>query len=388
MVNPNSNISSSSDDDYTTDSSSSVQPTRPVAKPAQAPNRDFQKILEKKGQKKSPLQKYRKLEEKSEVSVDDVADEGEDSKPSLSSLYAKQNANSSDLDSGSDDDTLADGSSFSSKSALNAKSPLNATPSKGLASLTDSADSTGDTSEVSVDDSEAPKVKDSPFNLYKQMTTSTKEDIRNSKKAEAWTVESDISPAARAKAKNELKNKSGNTKLQTEQQDIAFIVPQGTMQQDQGSNTNFAQVPVNLRGGDITIAARIQEIVDQINKEIYTLDNKGSTDTIIDINRPGDIFNNARVVITSFDSAAKEYNLSFENLTPKAKQILDFNMGSLRDDLREKGFATAIHIVTTTTLIEHHIPGENLGQNSKDESQQGRQQREKRKQQYPEEEEA
>lgn len=114
----------------------------------------------------------------------------------------------------------------------------------------------------------------------------------------------------------------------------------------------------NIHAIENSIAAKAEaehttpvwQIVDKIVEEMYTLEKSGQTDTVITLKHPP-IFEGAQIVVTSFDSAKKEFNLAFENLTNNAKNLLDTNLAALTRDLHEKGYVT--HIVTTSTSSEH-----------------------------------
>ncbi|NGX41889.1 MAG: hypothetical protein K940chlam7_00163 [Chlamydiae bacterium] len=98
-------------------------------------------------------------------------------------------------------------------------------------------------------------------------------------------------------------------------------------------------------------AQNMQEIIDQIIDKLYTLKVDGKTDTLITLKHPP-LFAGSSVVVTAFDTAKGEFNITFENLTQAAKQILDLkqNQESLKFGLEQKGYT--VHIVTTTTLSE------------------------------------
>lgn len=109
-------------------------------------------------------------------------------------------------------------------------------------------------------------------------------------------------------------------------------------------------------------AQELQEIVDQIVSKLYTLSSKGKTDTLIKLQHPP-LFAGSSVVITSFDSAKGEFNITFENLTQAAKQMMDMqeNQNSLKFALEQKGYT--VHMITATTLAEttHLVEGQSQG---------------------------
>lgn len=100
-----------------------------------------------------------------------------------------------------------------------------------------------------------------------------------------------------------------------------------------------------------TTFSNIQEIVDQIVTNIYTLKVEGKTETLITLKHPP-LFEGANLVITAFDTAKGEFNIAFENLTQMAKHFLEMqdNQNALRLALEDKGYV--VHIITTTTITE------------------------------------
>ncbi|MGA8165225.1 MAG: hypothetical protein WB791_09415 [Waddliaceae bacterium] len=102
------------------------------------------------------------------------------------------------------------------------------------------------------------------------------------------------------------------------------------------------------------IAPHLREIVDQLIDKLYIMSREGRSDTLITLKHPP-ILSGSNLVITEFDTAKGEFNLTFENLTQAAKQLLDAqeNQQSLRFALEQKGFV--MHILTTTTQTETQI---------------------------------
>lgn len=146
-----------------------------------------------------------------------------------------------------------------------------------------------------------------------------------------------------------LKNEKGREPIQfttREQPDLSSINPlaANTFAIEPSSNV---EAPAPPR----TVSANIQEIVDQIIANLYTLSRDGKTETLVTLKHPP-LFDGANLVIKAFDSAKGEFNISFENLTQAAKQILDArdSQNSLRLALEDKGFV--VHIITATTITE------------------------------------
>lgn len=131
-------------------------------------------------------------------------------------------------------------------------------------------------------------------------------------------------------------------------------------------------------------AQELQEIVDQIVSKLYTLSSEGKTDTLIKLKHPP-LFAGSSVVIRSFDSAKGEFNITFENLTQAAKQMLDMqeNQNSLRFALEQKGYT--VHILTATTQSEITQLAEGQGLERERQDQEDDSSRERQKQEQEEE---
>lgn len=136
---------------------------------------------------------------------------------------------------------------------------------------------------------------------------------------------------------------------------------------------NIQQDTHDLKTGALS---QLKDIVEQIIRRLSVLEHNGKTDTIIILKHPP-LFDGAQVVITSFSSATREFNLAFENLHPDAQKLINDNINSLRIALAEEGSVKAIHIVTTTTLVEHHLPDfRDAERREKEEEGRGKQQQE------------
>jgi GTP-dependent phosphoenolpyruvate carboxykinase len=67
------------------------------------------------------------------------------------------------------------------------------------------------------------------------------------------------------------------------------------------------------------------------------------------------LFAGTTIVVTAFDNAKNEFNISIENLTQAGKQMMDQenNRNNLLLALEQKGYA--VHILSTTTLTETRV---------------------------------
>lgn len=128
----------------------------------------------------------------------------------------------------------------------------------------------------------------------------------------------------------------------------------------------------------------VQQLVDAIVKAVTTVEVQGKTDTIVTLKQPPD-FANANLILTSYESAKGEFNIRFENLTPKALMDLQLNQESLLSTLQQKGYT--VHMVITTTQIETpQIATAQSQQTSRDSEQQQEKQEQQRRRQKEEEE--
>lgn len=115
----------------------------------------------------------------------------------------------------------------------------------------------------------------------------------------------------------------------------------------------------------------IQEIIDRIAKEVSALEMNGKSETVVTLKGP--LFDQSRLILTQFDSAKGQFNITIDNLTQAAKNVLDMNQNTLIENLSKKGYM--VHIVTTTTTIEAtqvdltQLSQDDARQNNQDQSQ-------------------
>jgi hypothetical protein len=154
------------------------------------------------------------------------------------------------------------------------------------------------------------------------------------------------------------------------QPDLAYVNPLST-----GGSVQSAQI---AQKQESTLPARsLQEIVDQIVDEVYTLESKGQTDTVITLkNIP--LFDQVKVTVSAYDSANGQLNIEFSNLTQNAKRILDMNLDGLRSALLDNRNITAIPMLITTTIETPRIEqkeGFSQERNREDQENSGQQRR-------------
>lgn len=197
--------------------------------------------------------------------------------------------------------------------------------------------------------------KDSPFSVFGQMAS--KPEAPKEKKVELPPVyaaetlsQSETFPGLPKEKGTEKESTDKVTgRFDVEQHDLSYVNPVITPVQADVQTTKTETERVR----PVISPQEVKEIVDRIAKELYTLTQAGRTDTVIILQHPP-MLNKVQVVITEFDSAAKQLNLSFENLTGPAKQLLDNQMESLKKALSDEGIKT--QMITTTTEIIHTVP--------------------------------
>lgn len=102
----------------------------------------------------------------------------------------------------------------------------------------------------------------------------------------------------------------------------------------------------------VTHTINLQEIVDQILDNIYTLKVNGQTETVMTLRQPP-IMEGSTLTLTSFDTARGQFNVTFSDLSAAAKDLIDNQMAqrTLQRALEEKGYT--IHIVIVSTGSEN-----------------------------------
>lgn len=140
------------------------------------------------------------------------------------------------------------------------------------------------------------------------------------------------------------KKEKFTTRFATEQPDLSYVNPMAP------NNQQMAVADVKVEKPAST-AADLKALIDQIVDKAYQMELNGRTETTVTLKHPP-LFAGANLIITGFDTARGEFNVSFENLTQAAKHVLDLqaNQESMRLALEQKGYA--VHIITTTTLVE------------------------------------
>lgn len=196
-----------------------------------------------------------------------------------------------------------------------------------------------------------PKKPESPSNVFGKMTTK-------------GTKYPSAAVAASHAAKVENKKENFTSRFATEQSDLSYVNPMAL--------TTQAMQEIDMKTEKATLpVSNIQDIINQLVDKVAEMKDQGRTDTVVTLKQPPTLAG-ANLVVTAFDSAKGEFNISFENLTQAAKNLLDqrANQQSLKLALEEKGYA--VHIITTTTLVENRPIETSSMQQDRENSREGR----------------
>jgi hypothetical protein len=145
--------------------------------------------------------------------------------------------------------------------------------------------------------------------------------------------------------------RSENTQFVEEKPDLASVAPAPPIRIHEQIAPIAKTETAKPAGPDYKT---IQQIIDQIVDKIYLVKENGRSDTTIVLKNPP-LLEGVKVTISSFESARGQYNITFENLTQMAKDVLDFqaNRDALKLALDNKGIV--VQMITTTTTYDQPI---------------------------------
>lgn len=133
-----------------------------------------------------------------------------------------------------------------------------------------------------------------------------------------------------------------------EQPDLAASAPPTNFVSPLATISHAVQAPQRPVG----ITPELQEIIDQIEKGVYIeKGNTGETQTIIPLKGP--IFANANLIVTESAHAKGEMNITLDNLTAQAQQLINLHKGEIINDLANKNIV--VHIFMTSPVQETKI---------------------------------
>lgn len=211
----------------------------------------------------------------------------------------------------------------------------------------------------------------SPADIYGKLAASEKKvtkesNVDSGEKVDDLTVDEDKDEKVDFDADVPVAPVKPNytTRFSTEQTDISYVNPLAAASNQPSVNLSISNEKL------VVPVSNIQEIINQMIEKVTEMKNTGSTETVVTLKHPP-MFEGAKIVVTAFDSAKNEFNISIENLTQAGKQLMDqeANKNNLLLALEQKGYA--VHIFNTTTVTENRV-ADALPQ--QDQQQQGRQQ--------------
>lgn len=169
----------------------------------------------------------------------------------------------------------------------------------------------------------------SPFDLARELKDSTHEEEEDSH-----------SPSESSMATLEKKRRENDIYSGIEQPDLSSSINLASPQTVSGASSIENKTP-------LLSTTPIQEIIDQIAKEVYILKDSGRTEIVVPLKGN---FEGSNLMITENSSAPGEINVTIDNLTAVNQYILEKNKHVLIDELANKN--VVVHIFTASTTQE------------------------------------
>jgi hypothetical protein len=110
---------------------------------------------------------------------------------------------------------------------------------------------------------------------------------------------------------------------------------------------------------------KIQEIIDKITDEILHIENEKKGESTLIILKDEGTFKGASIKISDFDSSKKEFNITIDNLSPPAKELVQRSAESLMERLATLGYTVQNFTATSAKVNERIMISENEGPGSK-----------------------
>lgn len=218
------------------------------------------------------------------------------------------------------------------------------------------------------------KVKDAPSPVKEVANVESPSDLfkRMSSKPVKKEAQAPIAKQPVEKPKTE----HFTARYAQEQPDLSYVNPMAAIQQP----APVAAAPTAKVESPKEIDSSLQMLIEQVIKHMYTVEKDGKTDTVMTLQYPP-LFKDAKIIVSAYDTAKGQFNVSFENLTQAAQKILDMdeNRKSLQAALEHKGYN--IQIVTTTTIQTQNIVVAEPNPRESRDDQQGESRQQQRRQQ-------
>lgn len=264
---------------------------------------------------------------------------------------------------------------LSSKKDLKPASLLLASRDKGAiknAMLTDKNSVPTDPAEV--EDVDTPAITTDPDFIKEQAEVATQKKTKsemNNMALENMDKTRDLQYTKGTDSKEE----KINSQFAREHTDLSYVNPLASVSQPTAIEPSQIQTDRPMP----TVNANLQSLIEQLVKELSVVTQGGKTETSIVLNHPPQ-FDGVKIIITSYESSQKEFNLKFENLTQAGQQILDQqqNRADLIANLERKGYN--VHIFVTTTYSETNPLATNTDATPREREEQKNEERQERNQ--------
>ncbi|MCB1111720.1 MAG: hypothetical protein H7A37_05930 [Chlamydiales bacterium] len=115
-------------------------------------------------------------------------------------------------------------------------------------------------------------------------------------------------------------------------------------------------IPVETAYQPVHAVADIEMLITQMVSHVQEVSTVDRTEIIIELKHPP-LFEGARLVITEFDTAKRELNITFERLTPEAQVVLSTpeHRDMLHHGMKEHGYHVHIMIASTEEEIQFAV---------------------------------
>lgn len=222
------------------------------------------------------------------------------------------------------------------------------------------------------------------------------ETARKSGKKEEDTVTalpSAMGLLAPKKAKVVKEGTKGSEEMGMEDESEDKIQEAKTAIQGVGSNTNNPGALPNLLSPELIATAegksaavlsksnpvQLEQLMKLLVEKMSILKIDGTTETTLTLQNPP-LFAGAKLTLVGYDMAKGQFNITFSELRPDAKQLLDMNRQLLIDHLANKGYV--LHIfVATTEREENRLYTAEAEKGQKDKQEEDEQQQKQKQQQ-------
>lgn len=111
--------------------------------------------------------------------------------------------------------------------------------------------------------------------------------------------------------------------------------------------SSFNSAMASSKTAMVNATQSLQEIVDQIVKEVYTLKNNGLNETVVSLKG---MFDGSQLIVTESPTAKGQFNITIDNLNATTQALVEANKKALLTDLGSKNIV--VHIFTASAILE------------------------------------